>query len=76
MPPHRWFRMLRAVQKAGQKAPELYTKGPHDYESLTKRGDLDLVVPTVALVPALQAALGAGRVEVASSRRVGRLRPT
>jgi hypothetical protein len=32
------------VEKTGQKAPELYTKGPHDYESLTKRSDLDLVV--------------------------------
>ena len=32
------------VEKAGQKAPQLYTKGPHDYESLTKRSDLDLVV--------------------------------
>jgi len=32
------------IEKAGQKAPELYTKGPHDYESLTKRNDIDLVV--------------------------------
>ena len=32
------------VVKAGQKAPQLYTKGPHDYEILTKRSDLDLVV--------------------------------
>jgi hypothetical protein len=32
------------VVKAGQKAPQLYTKGPHDYESLTARNDLDLVV--------------------------------
>jgi Oxidoreductase family, NAD-binding Rossmann fold len=32
------------VVKAGQKAPELYTKGPHDYESLTKRSDIDMVV--------------------------------
>lgn len=32
------------VTKAGQKAPELYTKGPHDYESLTKRSDIDMVV--------------------------------
>ena len=32
------------VVKAGQKAPQLYTKGSHDYESLTKRSDLDLVV--------------------------------
>ena len=32
------------VTKAGQKAPELYTKGPQDYESLTKRSDIDMVV--------------------------------
>jgi hypothetical protein len=32
------------VVKAGQPAPQLYTKGPHDYESLTKRSDIDLVV--------------------------------
>ena len=32
------------VEKAGQKAPQLYTKGPHDYEQLTARNDLDLVV--------------------------------
>jgi hypothetical protein len=32
------------VEKAGQKAPELYTRGDHDYESLTKRSDIDLVV--------------------------------
>ncbi|TCK75853.1 Gfo/Idh/MocA family protein [Acidipila rosea] len=30
--------------KAGQKAPQLYTQGPHDYEALTARNDLDLVV--------------------------------
>lgn len=30
--------------KAGQKAPTLYTKGSHDYESLTAKSDLDLVV--------------------------------
>jgi hypothetical protein len=28
------------VVKAGQKPPQLYTKGPHDYESLTARNDL------------------------------------
>jgi hypothetical protein len=32
------------VQKAGQKAPQLYTKGPQDYEAMTGRNDLDLVV--------------------------------
>jgi Oxidoreductase family, NAD-binding Rossmann fold len=32
------------IVKAGQKAPQLYTKGPQDYESLTARSDLDLVV--------------------------------
>ncbi len=32
------------IVKAGQKAPQLYTKGPHDYESLASRNDLDLVV--------------------------------
>jgi hypothetical protein len=32
------------TEKAGQKAPQLYTKGPHDYEELTARNDLDLVV--------------------------------
>jgi hypothetical protein len=37
-------RASQKVQKAGQKAPELYTKGPHDYENLTKRDDIDLVV--------------------------------
>ncbi len=32
------------TEKAGQKAPQLYTKGPHHYEELTARNDLDLVV--------------------------------
>jgi Oxidoreductase family, NAD-binding Rossmann fold len=32
------------VEKAGQKAPQLYTKGPHDYEALTKQSGIDLVV--------------------------------
>ncbi len=34
----------RMIVGAGQPAPQLYTKGPHDYESLTARSDLDLVV--------------------------------
>jgi hypothetical protein len=32
------------TEKAGQKAPQLYTKGPKNYEELTARNDLDLVV--------------------------------
>ena len=32
------------VVKAGQKSPELYTKGDHDFESLVGRDDLDLVI--------------------------------
>jgi len=32
------------VVKAGQKAPELYTDGPHHYEALVARKDVDLVL--------------------------------
>ena len=32
------------VVKAGQKSPELYTKGDHAFESLVARNDLDLVI--------------------------------
>lgn len=32
------------VVKAGQKSPELYTKGDHTFESLVTRDDLDLVI--------------------------------
>ena len=32
------------VEKAGQKAPELYTDGDHAFEKLTARDDLDLVL--------------------------------
>lgn len=32
------------VEKSGQKAPELYTKGDHAFESLVARDDLDLVI--------------------------------
>ncbi len=32
------------VEKAGQKAPTLYTDGDHAYEALLKRDDLDLTV--------------------------------
>ena len=32
------------VEKAGQKAPELYTNGDHAFEALVSRDDLDLVI--------------------------------
>ena len=32
------------VEKAGQKSPELYTRGDHHFESLVARDDLDLVI--------------------------------
>jgi hypothetical protein len=32
------------VVKAGQKEPELYTDGPHHYEALVARSDVDLVL--------------------------------
>src|SRR5947209_6604612 len=32
------------VEKAGQKSPELYTKGDHAFEDLVARDDLNLVV--------------------------------
>ena len=32
------------VVAAGQKKPELYTNGPHDYEGLVGRNDVDLVL--------------------------------
>ncbi len=37
-------RGARMVEKAGQKAPELYTKGDHDFERLCARTDLDVVL--------------------------------
>ena len=42
--PEKAERASQLIVKAGQKAPQLYTKGTHDYESLTSRNDLDLVV--------------------------------
>jgi predicted dehydrogenase len=32
------------VVKAGQKQPELFTKGPHDFERMLKLSDIDLVI--------------------------------
>jgi hypothetical protein len=43
----------------------------HDVPAFLTRGDLDLVVPTLALAPALRAGLGASRVDDASPSRLG-----
>jgi hypothetical protein len=43
----------------------------HDVPAFLTRGDRDLVVPTLALAPALRAALGAGRVLAPSPSRLG-----
>ena len=32
------------VEKAGQKAPDVYTKGDHDFENLLSRDDVDIAV--------------------------------
>jgi hypothetical protein len=32
------------IEKAGQKTPQLYTKGAHDYENLTRQSGIDLIV--------------------------------
>ncbi len=41
--PEKVARAQAAVVKAGQKQPEGYAKGDHDFENLCRRGDLDLV---------------------------------
>ena len=41
--PEKVARAQASVAKAGQKPPEGYAKGDHDFENLCKRGDLDLV---------------------------------
>jgi hypothetical protein len=41
--PEKVARAQAAVEKAGQKRPEGYSKGEHDFENLCRRGDLDLV---------------------------------
>jgi Serine carboxypeptidase len=43
----------------------------HDVPAFLTKGDLDLVVPTLALAPALSAALGAARVDAQSPSRLG-----
>jgi hypothetical protein len=62
-----------SVVKAGQKPPEGYAKGDHDYENLCRRGDLDLVyvaTPWSWHVPMAVAAMESGvhaAVEVPSA---------
>ena len=46
-----------------------------DVPAFLTKGDLDLVVPTLALAPALRAALGAERVDVSSAPRIGVVYP-
>ena len=41
--PEKVAKAQAAVIKAGQKKPDGYTNGDHDFENLCKRGDLDLV---------------------------------
>ena len=41
--PEKVAKAQTSVEKAGQKRPEGYTKGDHDFENLCRRGDLDLV---------------------------------
>jgi hypothetical protein len=52
------------VEKAGQKAPELYTEGDHAYEKLVARDDLDLVIiatPWKWHTPMAVASMSAGK---------------
>ena len=41
--PEKVAKAQAAVVKAGQKPPDGYAKGDHDFENLCRRGDLDLV---------------------------------
>jgi hypothetical protein len=43
----------------------------HDVPAFLTKGDEDLVVPTLALAPALRAALGDARIDTAESSRLG-----
>jgi hypothetical protein len=43
----------------------------HDVPTFLTKGDRDLIVPTLALAPALRAALGASRVDAVSASRLG-----
>jgi hypothetical protein len=52
------------VEKAGQKRPEIYTKGDHDFENLCKRDDLDFIyiaTPWDWHTPMALAAMHAGK---------------
>jgi len=61
-------------------SPDWYTQnyqGPaflddlHDVPAFLTKGDLDLVVPTLALAPALRAVAGAARIDTTSASRIG-----
>jgi hypothetical protein len=47
----------------------------HDVRAFLTQGQLDLVVPTLALAPALRVALGAARVDSSSPSRLGLVYP-
>ena len=52
------------VVAAGQKQPELYTEGPHDYEELVARNDVDLMLvatPWIWHAPMALAAMEHGK---------------
>jgi predicted dehydrogenase len=52
------------IEKGGKKAPEAYTKGDHDFETMVRRDDLDFIyvaTPWNWHVPMALAALAAGK---------------
>lgn len=51
--------------------PVAFADNLHEVPAFLTRGDLDLVVPTLALAPALRAALGAESVDASSPSRLG-----
>ncbi len=50
---------------------EAFVDNLHDVPAFLTHGARDLVVPTVALAPALVSVLGASRVDTASSAKLG-----
>jgi Serine carboxypeptidase len=52
-----------------------FVDGLHDVPAFLTKGDHDLVVPTLALAPALRAVVGAARVDAASPSRLGVVYP-